>query len=322
MKISTLLKSVIVIGVFLFNNSSNAQSEELQKLVDDPDKLWGGMHYTYGIGQIKKWQIKKGFCTEEDYKIPKKVGLLTFYIKDDDYRTYDDVFITSHKATKEKVNVVAQRIYEQCIDDLKKEYAVLGMELLTPFEFIAPIDPDTGNRVIDEKMNETYTNYPLPILEKQASKWDLGGDQSAVAEKFRLLPYNNILISGAKFAGEREDYLLAMGMDAYLVIGIDMTAAGEGNLQRISAIFYYKNPAYGTKTVYGAFAENPVVNLTFKPTIKGIYLTEEQEYTNKKGKTKTKQIPVDMDPNIGVAVKTTGIAVGHHFVNTLNKSKK
>lgn len=322
MKISTLLKSIIVIGVFLINNNINAQSEELQKLVDDPDNLWGGMHYTYGIGQIKKWQIKKGFCIEEDYKVPKKVGLITFYIKDDDYRTYDDIFVTSHKATQEKVNVVAQRIYEQCIDDLKKEYADLGMELLTPFEFIAPIDSNTGKRVIDEDKYETYVNFPLPILEKQASKWSLGGDQSAVAEKFRLLPYNNILISGAKFAKEKEEYFLAMGMDAYLAIGIDMTAAGEGDLQRVSAIFYYKNPAFGTKTTYGAFAENPVVNLTFKPTIKGIYLTEEQEYTNKKGKIKTKQVPIDMDPNIGVVVKTTAIAVGHHFVNTLSKSKK
>ncbi len=113
-----------------------------------------------------------------------------------------------------------------------------------------------------------------------------------------------------------------MGMDAYLVVGIDMTAAGEGDLQRISAIFYYKNPAFGSETSYGAFVENPIVNLIFKPTIKGLYQTEEQEYTNKKGKTKTKQVPVDVDPNIGIAVKTTAIAVGHHFVKTLNKAKK
>ncbi len=322
MKISFFIKSIVLLAVFLFNGIIYDQSEELQKLVDDPDKLYGGMHYTYGIDQIKKWQIKKGFCTEEDYSIPKKVGLLAFYIKDNDYRTYDDIFITSHKATKEKVNVVAQRIYEQCIDGLKKEYASLGMELVTPFEFIAPIDSNTGKRVIDEEKHETYTNFPLPILEKQASKWGLSGNQSAVAENFRLLPYNNILISGTKFAKEKEEYFLAMGMDAYLVIGIDMTAAGVGDLQRISAIFYYKNPAYGSETIYGAFSENPVVNLIFKPTIKGLYQTEEQKYTDKKGKPKTKQAPVDIDPNIGVAVKSTAIAVGHHFVNTLNKTKK
>lgn len=255
-------------------------------------------------------------------KSQKKVGLITFYIKDDDYRTYDDIFVTSHKATKEKVNVVAQRIYEQCIDDIKKEYATLGMELLTPFEFLAPIDPTTGKRVIDEQLYETYTNYPLPNLEGKASKWGLGGDQSAVAEGFRLVPYNNILVSGAKFANERFDYFTALGMDAYLVIAIDMTAAGEGILKRVSAVFHYKNPAYGTKTVYGAFIEAPTVNMIFKPPFKGIYLTEEQEYTNKKGKIKTKNVPVDIDPNISVVVKTAALAVGHHFVNTLNKSKK
>ncbi len=322
MKLKLTTSLVLLFLISILSTKMNAQNKDLQKLVDNTDKLWAGVQYTYGIGQVKKWQIKKGFCTEDDYKIPKKVGLITFYIKDDDYRTYDDIFVTSHKATKEKVNVVAQRIYEQCIDDIKKEYTTLGMELLTPFEFLAPINPSTGKRVIDEKLYETYTNYPLPTLENKASKWGLGGDQSAVAEEFRLLPYNNILVSGAKFANERFDYFSALGMDAYLIIAIDMTAAGEGVLKRVSATFHYKNPAYGTKTAYGAFIEIPTVNMIFKPPFKGIYLTEEQEYTNKKGKVKTKQVPVDLDPNVAVLVKTSAVAVGHHFVNTLNKSKK
>lgn len=74
MKLKLTITLILIFLISISSSKMNAQNKELQKLVDNPDKLWGGIQYTYGIGQVKKWQIKKGFCTEDDYKIPKKSG--------------------------------------------------------------------------------------------------------------------------------------------------------------------------------------------------------------------------------------------------------
>ncbi|PHS62572.1 MAG: hypothetical protein COB12_10615 [Flavobacterium sp.] len=323
MKTSTLLKSVIVIGFLLFNTVISAQSkatkkarkaiesekEQFHKFINNPKTI---KKATKEIGSVvssyeRKQNLKKGYCTAEDYKLPKKVLLLSFYIKDNDYAVYSssgDFFVTTtYKASGKKVNVVAQRIYEQSIEQMKKEYAALGMELITPFEFIAPIDPSTGKRVIDEKLFEAYMDYPLPILESKASKWGLGGDYSAVAKSFRFLPYSSVLgFQGKHFFKEKEDYLNNLGMDAYAIVVIDLTAT-IGALKGVSTGFIFKNPGYDASGAKGPAVgytkyTGGTVSIPFNPPMKGIFIKEEKEITTKKGKQDIKFVTVDVDAGV------------------------
>jgi len=327
MKISTLLKSVFVIGFFLINTTIFAQSravknarklveiekQQFKEFVSNPEALESKTKVTSGIvgPYEKKQNLKKGYCTVEDYKLPEKVLLLSFYIKDNDYSYYSSgggfFTTTTYKASGKKVNAVTQRIYERSIEELKKEYAALGMELITPFEYIAPIDSATGKRVIDEKLYEAYADFPLPILEKKASKWGLGGNQSAVAEGFRFLPYSSVLgFQGKHFAKEKEEYLNALGMEAYAIIVIDMTAT-VSSLNSISSGFIFKNPGYVTSGAKGPAVgytnfTTGSVTMTFDPPMKGIFVKEEQEYTTKKGKKDIKFVTIDVEPNVSVLV--------------------
>ncbi len=327
MKNLTILKSIIVISLVLFSTVISAQSravknarktiesekEQFHEFMNNPEALESKTKVTTGVvgAYEKKQNLKKEYCSIEDYKLPEKVLLLSFYIKDNDYSysslSGDFFTTTTYKASGKKVNAVTQRIYERSIEELKKEYAVLGMELITPFEYIAPINPESGKRVIDEKRYEAYTSFPLPILEKKASKWGLGGNQSAVAEEFRLLPYSSVLgFQGKHFAKEKEEYLKALGMDAYAIIVIDMTAANS-SLNSISSGFIFKNPGYeasgakGPAVGYTNFTTGSVT-MTFDPPIKGIFVKEEQEYTTKKGKKDFKFVTVDVEPGVSVLV--------------------
>ena len=327
MKISTLLKSIFIISFLLANTFVSAQSravknarklveeekEQFQEFMNNPEALESKTKVTTGVVGTyeKKQNLKKGYCTVEDYKLPKKVLLLSFYIKDNDYSIYSHgggfITTTTYKATGKKVNAVTQRIYERSIEEIKKDYAALGMELITPFEYIAPIDPESGKRVIDEKLYERYVNFPLPILEKKASKWELGGNQSAVAEEFRLLPYSSVLgFQGKHFAKEKEDYLNALGMNAYAIIVIDMTAT-VSSLNSISSGFIFKNPGYETSGAKGPAVgytnfTTGSVTMTFEPPMKGIFVKEEQELTTKKGKKDIKFITIDVEPDVSVLV--------------------
>ncbi len=226
MKTSTLFKSIFIIAFLFFNTTISAQSravkkarkmietekEQFQDFINNPKAIKNATKANSGVvsSYERKQNLKKGYCTVEDYSLPKKVLLLSFYIKDNDYAVYTggrySITRTSYKSGSEKVNAVAQRIYEQSIEGMKKEYAAFGMELITPFEFIAPIDPSSGKRVLNEKLYEAYSSFPLPILEKKHQNGGLGGNQSAVAEKFRLLPYSSVLgFQGKHFAKEKEE---------------------------------------------------------------------------------------------------------------------
>jgi len=327
MKTSTLLKSIFIIGLVLFSTVIFAQSkavknarktiesekEQFHAFMNNPEALESKTKVTSGVvgPYEKKQNLKKEYCSVEDYNLPEKVLLLSFYIKDNDYSIYSSgggfFTTTTYKASGKKVNAVTQLIYERSIEEIKKDYAALGMELITPFEYIAPIDPASGKRVIDEKLYEAYGNFPLPILEKKASKWGLGGNQSAVAGEFRLLPYSSVLgFQGKHFAKEKEDYLNNLGMNAFAIIVIDMTAT-VSSLNSISSGFIFKNPGYeasgakGPAVGYTNFTTGSVT-MTFEPPMKGIFVKEEQEITTKKGKKDIKFVTVDVELDVSVLV--------------------
>lgn len=304
--------TVLLAMVFLLQG--NCQSKELQGLVDNEKKLWKTIVTPKGRNEIRNWQIKKGFCTEADYQLPQKVALLSFYIKDDaSYAAYSSTYVTTttkNKASSEKVNAVAQRIYEQLITELKSEFAELGMELLEPSEYL-----------ISEELQKIYYQRELPILDKKIKSWGLGGNNSAVPEGYRLIPLNDIQLTGKKYFQERDQLMMDLGMDAYVTIGVNLQAAAEKYIKS-SASIDYKNPATGTETIYRPFNENVYSNTKFGQHFKNIWIKEEREIVNKKGKTKTEEVPVDIDPNVALLTRYNTAAAARELKNWIQSKKE
>jgi hypothetical protein len=317
--------------LIFFSNSASAQSrstkvarknikeenENFQEFVTDWKEIGSITRGSYGVagGYERKYNIKNGFCKPEDYKIPEKVGILAFYISDDDYSTYTGgayySTTTTHKASEEKVNAIAQRIFDQSIDEMKKQYTMMGMELLTPDEFLT-----------SGKLRDIYFKTPLNNMESKAYVVGAEGSGAASPDGFRLLPYNSILLSGKKFNIERDAYLKALGLDAYIIVDVGLIAA-NGSIKNITSSFLYKNPGYDTSDKVGEYLVGYTpysigyVTMKINPPMKGIFVREEQEYTNKKGKTDVRFLKVDVKPGVSVLVNYVVKRLGKQSVDQI-----
>ena len=253
------------------------EMEDFQEFMDDP-KLDKKIITSYGVGSGP---------------LPSKVGLLSFYVADDDYSTYSDFYRTDHKATEEKVNATVQLIYNKSIEAIKEQYALLGMELQTPNEFLT-----------SEDLKQTYYNQPLSRTESKAAIFDVAGSGAGVPDDIRLVPFITYS-GGTKVMKEQWGYLDALGLDAYVIVEIGLIAA-NGSIKNIKSRFFYKNPNWkeGDNPAVGHIpygAGNCEINLA--PPMKGLYIKEEQEYKNKRGKTDTKFVKVDINSNASLLVE-------------------
>lgn len=334
MKISTHLKSICIIGFLLFSTAVFAQSkgerkiakqekEDFQEFANDFKAM---AEKTKGSGGVagdyeKKYNLKNNFCTEEAYQVPKKVGILSFYIEDETYSETSAsayyITTTTYKASSEKVNLVAQRIYEQSISTLKETFASFEMELLSPQEFLT-----------SEDQKNTYYNTPLNNLDGKADAFKLLGSGSATPEGYRFLPYATYMIfTGKKFAKEKDAYLKALGLDAVLFVAIKLSAAG-GNLHSITTSFVFKNPGYDNSDKVGEYAvgytpyPTTYMSMTFDKPMGGIFVKEITEYTNKKGKADTKFKITDVDPNLTKLVNYVVGRMGERVISQIPIKEK
>ena len=294
-------KTTIIILSFMaiiagFTTETLAQSSNLQKLLDNPDKMYSkSFVYTGAVNPIRKWQIKKGFATEADYVLPKRVGILAFMIADQSTSSsqsygYSTVTTTS-KATKDGASSVANQIYDNTIKDLKQAFEDKGMELLEVHEYL-----DTKEK------KDLYNNYELKELKgvKAFAKLTGQGNSGPVTGyRAMSLPYFGAFPKAIK---KRNAFFNQLELDAILVVEIGMSVTGN-KLISVKSEILYKNPASGTETIYSDY--NEVVSVKFgvspyekKPTYSGIFITEEVEYTTKKGKTKTRKQATGLDSNL------------------------
>lgn len=303
-----------------------SQKEDFQEFANDYKAMGEKTRGSYEVASNyeKKYNLKNNFCTAENYTVPKKVGILSFYIDDETYSTTTSdaysITTTTYKASSEKVNVVAQRIYEQSLSALKERYTLLGIDLLTPEEFLTT-----------EEQKNTYYNAPLNNLDGKSDVFKLLGSGSAVPAGFRFLPYASYFIyTGKEFAKEKDAYLNALGLDAYIVVAIKLSASG-GSLHNITSAFIFKNPGYDNSDKVGQYLVGytpytaTYVAMNFGSPMPGIFLKEEKEYTNKKGKQSVKFVPVDVDPNLANLVTYTVERDGKRAVSQIpikDKKKK
>jgi len=298
MKISILTKLGIILSLLFLSVNLSAQSTGIQKLLDNPDKMYS-KEFVYGrtgdSKYIRKSQIKKGYVTAADYVLPKKVGILTFIIHDrsssSSYTAGGWKHSSTAKATKDGTSMVANQIYFNVIKGMKSTFSAKGMNLLEPSEYL-----DT------EAKRELYLNYELKNP-KIPFSGITGEGNSGPAVGYRAMPLESF---GFKAAGKqidvRDAFFNQLELDAILIVEIVMSITGNA-VYTIKSNMLYKNPASGTKTFYSDYAESISVKLSSdlyakKPKYSDIFVEEEVEYTNKKGKTKTRYEAVGIDPNL------------------------
>ncbi len=300
MKNSILLRSIFIIGIILFTTNTIGQSAGIQKLLDKPEKMYSKT-FVYGrtgdSKYIRKSQIKKGYVTAEDYVMPKKVGILTFVVNDrsssSSYTAGGWKHSTTAKATKDGTSMVANEIYFNVIKGMKDSFNNKGMNLLEPSEYL-----DT------EVKQDLYYNYELknPKILTMFSGITGSGNSGPVIG-YRAMPLESF---GLKAAGKqieaRDAFFNQLELDAILIVEIVMSITGNA-VYSIKSNLLYKNPASGTETFYTDYSESISVKLGTNlydknPEYSDVFITEEVEYKNKKGKTKTRNEAVGLDPNL------------------------
>ncbi|MFK5891374.1 MAG: hypothetical protein QM486_11660 [Flavobacteriaceae bacterium] len=299
-------KVISVLSILCFLTISinvSAQSSGIKKLLDNPKKMYGKT-FVYGrLGDskyIRKWQIKKGYATEADYVLPKKVGILTFIVHDksssSSYTAGGWKHSTTSKATKDGVSMLANQIYFNVIKGMKESFSHKGMNLLEPSEYL---DTDTKR--------DLYNNYKLknPKILKLFSGIT-GSGNSGPAIGYRAMPLVSFGLtastSTSKAGKARDAFFNQLGLDAILTVEIVMSITGDAVFS-IQSNILYKNPASGSKTYYGDYSESISVKISSnqyakKPEYRDIFVFKKVEYKNKKGKTKTRNEAVGLDPNL------------------------
>ncbi|MCR9067059.1 MAG: hypothetical protein NXI00_24045 [Cytophagales bacterium] len=290
-KFVTLLWSAIF--VFGLNHFCSSQSKELAKLMDNPDKLRKSV--LVQLGELRKIQIKKGWAKEEDYKLPQRVGLLTFVVNDKAKtvtHVSSSVTTTSRtKRTSEALSLYANHLYSKTIDGIKASFTSRGMNLLEIDDYL-----DT------EEKSSIYDSYQLKEL-KAVKAFDglTGAGNSGPAQGYRnmTLPYFGAMPKAIK---ERDAFFESLNLDAVLIVTIEMDSFRD-SFWLIQADLLYKNPARTEKRIpYGKYHEAIVSRLRTdpyakKPLYEGIHVLGEETYHTKKGKSKTRKVINGFDPN-------------------------
>ena len=233
--------------------------------------------------------------------MPKKVLLLPFSVEDVSHSTTEFGFATrtttTTKASDEKINTLVQLIYDQSIGSLKEKYAQLGIELVTPEEFF-----------ITEKQKAVYF-APRPIAEERARANRLKDATTAVPDGYKPQITSYVGFVGVNYYVERDFYLKSLNMDAFLDITVFVSSSEEAqSLSNINASFSFHNPGYFSSDKVGTYPigytpyTGAAVDMKLNPAWKGIFIKDEVEYINKKGKTDIKFTPVDVNPNLSVFV--------------------
>lgn len=295
-----VISAVSILCFLTISINVSAQSSGIKKLLDNPKKMYSKT-FVYGrLGDskyIRKWQIKKGYATEADYVLPKKVGILTFILQDrsssSSYTAGGWRHSTTSKATKDGTSMVTNQIYFNVIKGMKESFSHKGMNLLEASEYL-----DTDAK------RDLYNNYELkdPKVLKLFSGIT-GSGNSGPAIGYRAMP---LFSFGLKVTGKqikaRDAFFNKLDLDAILIVEITMSITGDA-LYSIKSNILYKNPASGSKTYYSDYSESVSVRLSSnlyekKPTYSGIFVMKKVEYKNKRGKTKTRNEAVGLDTNL------------------------
>lgn len=301
---------VIILFLFFLGSQGFSQSKALQKLFDNPKKLEKSCKFEYGVKPYKKYEIRKGNATQEDYKLPKRIGLITYFVSDmENTKTYSDGVTATSWRTKESIDWMANNLYQKTIEKMKESFSSRGMRLLDVQEYLDT--PEKKSRYANFKVKKLRLIKALDKFSKE------GNVATAKGYRSMTLPQLGLFSLGA--VQKRDKFFEDLELDAVLIITITLNTMQEESFQEIKADLLYKNPFQTEKKlhvfrnyqhIYGTVGSHYHAK---RPTHRNILIFGEREYTNKRGKVKTEETITGFDPNFyklinhivdGVVLKT------------------
>ena len=230
-KIIHLLKSnftkITVFAVFVLIASTVTAQKSIEEYIEkkDPDKIKKAFVLNGKPMTTKSFNDGHGresFFTSKD-QFPKKIALVTFNLTD-----------LGNKSSS-KANLIASKMYDQVISDLKKKFAENGAELLVPSEYLDT--PEKRLFYYDEFMPEVSKlgNF-LSDIESRGVLVKAGVDDFRYFDMGAALDFKRAESLGYDLAKQ-------LGVDAVLSIGIQIgTDKKKGYLSTIKMVLHGPNP--------------------------------------------------------------------------------
>lgn len=194
-------------------------------------------------------QVWFGPAPGEFYKVynigmPKRIGLISYNVYDTgghEYTVYADyygpVLFKSWGGNDFKANVHATFFSEIGVPVIKQRFAEMGMEVLTPGEFLD-----------SETKTAKYFAFELPkgtlqkFTEKQLAFFDRNPHASARARGFRMIPMHGSLL-GRDVMLELEQLRKALELDALMVVTTNTNSQKTGqSLSGVTMQLFGPNP--------------------------------------------------------------------------------
>lgn len=194
-----------------------------------------------GVNDRVTANVKK--MKEASIPAPKKVGLISFYLWDVGEikynamaRVYGGSYESKAGLTPKGANHFATKMAEQGVPALKKVFALHGMELLEPVEFVT-----------NEEQKNAYVNFTLPTgkiggFGKAVSDWASRTPKvSSAAAGYNGIPVH--LWMDAHGLRALDELRVLLGLDALVVLGnTSGSNAGGVALSGIYLSMYGINP--------------------------------------------------------------------------------
>jgi hypothetical protein len=206
---------------------ASARPKSLAEVAAKPDKVAKKVWFGPAHADMKKLH---------DIGMPKKVGLITFYIFDSGSsefsamrKVYGGTYSSIYGITEQTANEFASEFSEIAVPILKREFAAKGMELLTPNEFL-----DTPQKVT------AYVHFELPkgglqkATEATVNWLDRNPGAAGAADGYRMIPlHSSFLNKDVMFALEK----LRQELDLDALVAFSHLTSGQKNVVIFSSAY-------------------------------------------------------------------------------------
>lgn len=286
MKKQTLLLA-LCIGLSISSTwAQNTPSESLQKFVDKKMEK-NGIQFT-------TTHRLKG----KEYSAPKKIGILVFAVAGSKEFTGNDGWYDHYVSISEDAaSIVAQSIHDDCISELKENYASQGVELLTPNEYL---DSETKLKA--------YQNMNMRIMGMaKMSEFASNPDEIGLPQGYKYFT-NSWTHSDIGGRADIIDELKMFGMDGYLSVFVQFY--GPTTIMQISTnLMLFKDRDYISKIKKETFRRTDMAQKVLPMSYTRILASERDELRAKHGKKGVRDSMIDfnngevwVDPNVSKVI--------------------
>lgn len=193
------------------------------------------------LGKEMKMLVRQGKITKENLTLPKRIGLLSFYIYDESWGKKQGNYIVWNFLTEKGANKFAQQFHDEGISAINTALKTESIELLTPEQFL-----NTSEK------KEIYKNFEVQYtgLLKAAAGFAGAFASGAGKRSISATPYGYRLFAVTGPVGQDPKLQRTMGklakdleLDAVMVLQIStVTNAKNSAVKDIQLSMFGPNP--------------------------------------------------------------------------------